>query len=115
MKNVTDSFVSLGHWPSAGSFGFNTDILATNSILLELEEYSLTVEWNKGFERGKGFAGTSALRVRFRWELLSLKKGLSPGYQARLACWERGSFRTTFGSQIASELYKKPFRLRLVR
>ena len=28
MKNVTDSFVSPGHWPSAGSFGFNTDILA---------------------------------------------------------------------------------------
>nr|WOZ11863.1 ATP synthase CF0 B subunit [Prostanthera althoferi subsp. althoferi]WOZ11950.1 ATP synthase CF0 B subunit [Prostanthera althoferi subsp. althoferi]WOZ12037.1 ATP synthase CF0 B subunit [Prostanthera althoferi subsp. althoferi]WOZ12298.1 ATP synthase CF0 B subunit [Prostanthera althoferi subsp. althoferi]WOZ12559.1 ATP synthase CF0 B subunit [Prostanthera althoferi subsp. althoferi] len=34
MKNVTDSFVSLGHWPSAGSFGFNTDILATNPINL---------------------------------------------------------------------------------
>nr|YP_009749825.1 ATP synthase CF0 subunit I [Cosmos bipinnatus]QIJ46210.1 ATP synthase CF0 subunit I [Cosmos bipinnatus] len=34
MKNVTDSFVSLGHWPSAGSFGFNTDILATNLINL---------------------------------------------------------------------------------
>nr|VDD65616.1 unnamed protein product [Brassica oleracea] len=30
MKNLTDSsFVYLGHWPSAGSFGFNTDILAT--------------------------------------------------------------------------------------
>nr|YP_010425597.1 ATP synthase CF0 subunit I [Viola variegata]USL46914.1 ATP synthase CF0 subunit I [Viola variegata] len=36
MKNVTDSFVSLGHWPSAGSFGFNTDILATNPINLSL-------------------------------------------------------------------------------
>nr|YP_009538957.1 ATP synthase CF0 subunit I [Saruma henryi]AVP32373.1 ATP synthase CF0 subunit I [Saruma henryi] len=34
MKNVTESFVSLGHWPSAGSFGFNTDILATNLINL---------------------------------------------------------------------------------
>nr|QBE87969.1 ATP synthase CF0 subunit I [Glinus dahomensis] len=34
MKNVTDSFVFLGHWPSAGSFGFNTDILATNLINL---------------------------------------------------------------------------------
>ncbi|RZC81235.1 hypothetical protein C5167_043815 [Papaver somniferum] len=32
MKNVTNSFVSLGHWPSVGSFGFNTDILATNPI-----------------------------------------------------------------------------------
>nr|UFP05242.1 ATP synthase CF0 subunit I [Camellia luteocalpandria] len=36
MKNVTDSFVSLGYWPSAGSFGFNTDILATNPINLSV-------------------------------------------------------------------------------
>nr|YP_010296911.1 ATP synthase CF0 subunit I [Ceriops zippeliana]UMI33575.1 ATP synthase CF0 subunit I [Ceriops zippeliana] len=36
MKNVTDSFVSLGQWPSAGSFGLNTDILATNPINLSL-------------------------------------------------------------------------------
>nr|YP_009577953.1 ATPase subunit I [Bunchosia argentea]QBK32570.1 ATPase subunit I [Bunchosia argentea] len=36
MKNVTDSFVSLGHWPYAGSFGFNTDILATNPINLSV-------------------------------------------------------------------------------
>nr|YP_010898306.1 CF0 subunit I [Micranthes octopetala]WHL46759.1 CF0 subunit I [Micranthes octopetala] len=36
MKNVTDSFVSLGHWPCAGSFGFNTDILATNLINLSV-------------------------------------------------------------------------------
>ncbi|YP_001718423.1 ATP synthase CF0 B subunit (chloroplast) [Manihot esculenta] len=36
MKNITDSFVSLGHWPSAGSFGFNTDILATNLINLSV-------------------------------------------------------------------------------
>nr|YP_009431033.1 ATP synthase CF0 subunit I [Aphyllanthes monspeliensis]AEX93669.1 ATP synthase CF0 B chain [Aphyllanthes monspeliensis]ASW26469.1 ATP synthase CF0 subunit I [Aphyllanthes monspeliensis] len=36
MKNVTDSFVSLGRWPSAGSFGFNTDILATNPINLSI-------------------------------------------------------------------------------
>nr|WCD58755.1 ATP synthase CF0 subunit I [Primula sp. WZ-2023a]WCD58839.1 ATP synthase CF0 subunit I [Primula sp. WZ-2023a] len=34
MKNVTDPFVSLGYWPVAGSFGFNTDILATNPINL---------------------------------------------------------------------------------
>nr|YP_010318119.1 ATP synthase CF0 B subunit [Mimosa pigra]ULC80276.1 ATP synthase CF0 B subunit [Mimosa pigra] len=34
MKNLTDSFLSLGYWPSAGSFGFNTDILATNPINL---------------------------------------------------------------------------------
>nr|QWE50560.1 ATP synthase CF0 subunit I [Bruguiera gymnorhiza]UKG23355.1 ATP synthase CF0 subunit I [Bruguiera gymnorhiza] len=36
MKNVTDSFVSLGRWPSAGSFGLNTDILATNPINLSV-------------------------------------------------------------------------------
>nr|YP_010035974.1 AtpF [Impatiens alpicola]QQQ89281.1 AtpF [Impatiens alpicola] len=36
MKNVTDSFLSLGHWRSAGSFGFNTDILATNPINLSV-------------------------------------------------------------------------------
>ena len=36
MKNVTNSFISLGHWPSAGGFGFNTDILATNPINLSV-------------------------------------------------------------------------------
>ena len=36
MKNGTESFVSLGHWPLAGSFGFNTDILATNLINLSV-------------------------------------------------------------------------------
>nr|YP_010285219.1 ATP synthase CF0 subunit I [Silene tatarinowii]UKQ58127.1 ATP synthase CF0 subunit I [Silene tatarinowii] len=36
MKNVTDSFVLLGHWPSAESFGVNTDILATNLINLSV-------------------------------------------------------------------------------
>ena len=36
MKNVTNSFVSLGHWPSAKDFGFNTDILATNPINLNI-------------------------------------------------------------------------------
>nr|YP_010172907.1 ATP synthase CF0 subunit I [Orixa japonica]QSH90733.1 ATP synthase CF0 subunit I [Orixa japonica] len=36
MKNLTDSFVSLVHWPFAGSFGFNTDILATNPINLSV-------------------------------------------------------------------------------
>nr|YP_009894090.1 ATPase I subunit [Capparis spinosa var. ovata]QKK40462.1 ATPase I subunit [Capparis spinosa var. ovata] len=36
MKKLTDSFVYLGHWPSAGSFGFNTDILATNPINLSV-------------------------------------------------------------------------------
>ena len=47
MKNVTDSFVSLGHWPSAGSFGFNTDILATNLINL-IVVISVLVLFGKG-------------------------------------------------------------------
>uniref|UniRef100_A0A7N1A654 Uncharacterized protein n=1 Tax=Kalanchoe fedtschenkoi TaxID=63787 RepID=A0A7N1A654_KALFE len=32
MKNVTDSVVYLGHWSSAGSFGFNTDMAAGSSL-----------------------------------------------------------------------------------
>ncbi|KAL4596175.1 hypothetical protein ACB092_12G145300 [Castanea dentata] len=36
MKNLTDSFLSLGLWSSAGSFGFNTNILATNPINLSV-------------------------------------------------------------------------------
>nr|YP_009670611.1 ATP synthase CF0 subunit I [Passiflora lutea]QCX29919.1 ATP synthase CF0 subunit I [Passiflora lutea] len=36
MKNLTNSFVFLVHWPSAGSFGLNTDILATNIINLSV-------------------------------------------------------------------------------
>nr|YP_009766157.1 ATP synthase CF0 B subunit [Afzelia quanzensis]QIS96517.1 ATP synthase CF0 B subunit [Afzelia quanzensis] len=36
MKKITDSFLSLGYWPYAGSFGFNTDILATNPINLSV-------------------------------------------------------------------------------
>nr|YP_010946047.1 ATP synthase CF0 subunit I [Cerastium alpinum]YP_010946130.1 ATP synthase CF0 subunit I [Cerastium arcticum]YP_010946214.1 ATP synthase CF0 subunit I [Cerastium nigrescens]QBC73329.1 ATP synthase CF0 subunit I [Cerastium arvense]QUG09823.1 ATP synthase CF0 subunit I [Pseudocerastium stellarioides]WGN99284.1 ATP synthase CF0 subunit I [Cerastium alpinum]WGN99367.1 ATP synthase CF0 subunit I [Cerastium arcticum]WGN99451.1 ATP synthase CF0 subunit I [Cerastium nigrescens] len=36
MNNVTDSFVFLGHWPSAESFGVNTNILATNLINLSV-------------------------------------------------------------------------------
>lgn len=36
MKNITDSFVSLVRWSFAGSFGFNTDILATNLINLSV-------------------------------------------------------------------------------
>uniref|UniRef100_A0AAU6MZV7 ATP synthase subunit b, chloroplastic n=1 Tax=Argentina leuconota var. leuconota TaxID=3121450 RepID=A0AAU6MZV7_9ROSA len=36
MKNVTDPFLSLGYWPSAGGFGFNTDIFATNLINLSV-------------------------------------------------------------------------------
>nr|YP_009249020.1 ATP synthase CF0 subunit I [Baxteria australis]AMW67072.1 ATP synthase CF0 subunit I [Baxteria australis] len=47
MKNVTDSFVSLGHWPSAGSFGFNTDILATNPINLSVV-FGVLIFFGKG-------------------------------------------------------------------
>nr|YP_010016209.1 ATP synthase CF0 subunit I [Heteromorpha arborescens]QOI73538.1 ATP synthase CF0 subunit I [Heteromorpha arborescens] len=47
MKNGTDSFVSLGHWPSAGSFGFNTDILATNLINLSVV-FGVLVFFGKG-------------------------------------------------------------------
>nr|YP_010419698.1 ATP synthase CF0 subunit I [Laportea ovalifolia]USG53398.1 ATP synthase CF0 subunit I [Laportea ovalifolia] len=36
MKNVTDSFLSVGYWSSAGSFRFNTDIFATNPINLSV-------------------------------------------------------------------------------
>lgn len=36
MKNITDSFFCLGYWPSAESFGFNTNILATNLINLSV-------------------------------------------------------------------------------
>nr|YP_009442317.1 ATP synthase CF0 B subunit [Taxillus chinensis]ATN95690.1 ATP synthase CF0 B subunit [Taxillus chinensis]QQY86222.1 ATP synthase CF0 B subunit [Taxillus chinensis]WGC44203.1 ATP synthase CF0 B subunit [Taxillus chinensis] len=36
MKNISNSFVSLSHWPFAGGFGFNTDILATNPINLSV-------------------------------------------------------------------------------
>nr|YP_010468495.1 CF0 subunit I [Parietaria mauritanica]YP_010470125.1 CF0 subunit I [Parietaria judaica]UVF31604.1 CF0 subunit I [Parietaria mauritanica]UVF34777.1 CF0 subunit I [Parietaria judaica] len=36
MKNGTDSFLYLGYWSSAGSFGFNTDIFATNPINLSI-------------------------------------------------------------------------------
>uniref|UniRef100_UPI0031F4003B ATP synthase CF0 subunit I n=1 Tax=Platylobium infecundum TaxID=3041824 RepID=UPI0031F4003B len=36
MKNITDSFPCLAYWSPAGSFGFNTDILATNPINLSV-------------------------------------------------------------------------------
>ena len=47
MKNVTDSFVFLGRWSFAGSFGFNTDILATNLINL-IVVISVLVLFGKG-------------------------------------------------------------------
>nr|YP_009657433.1 ATP synthase CF0 B subunit [Medicago arborea]QCO74407.1 ATP synthase CF0 B subunit [Medicago arborea] len=36
MKNITDSFLCFIYWPSARSFGFDTDILATNLINLSV-------------------------------------------------------------------------------
>nr|YP_009478611.1 ATP synthase CF0 B subunit [Strobilanthes cusia]YP_010207394.1 ATP synthase CF0 subunit I [Strobilanthes medahinnensis]YP_010252173.1 ATP synthase CF0 subunit I [Strobilanthes crispa]AVP50322.1 ATP synthase CF0 B subunit [Strobilanthes cusia]QTX94870.1 ATP synthase CF0 subunit I [Strobilanthes crispa]UAY85668.1 ATP synthase CF0 subunit I [Strobilanthes medahinnensis] len=53
MKNLTDSFVSLGHWPFAGSFGFNTDILATNPINLSVV-IGVLIFFGKGVWFGKG-------------------------------------------------------------
>nr|YP_010590842.1 ATPase I subunit [Menkea villosula]WAB50549.1 ATPase I subunit [Menkea villosula] len=47
MINLTDSFVYLGHWPSAGSFGFNTDILATNPINLSVV-FGVLIFFGKG-------------------------------------------------------------------
>nr|YP_009891070.1 ATPase I subunit [Meniocus linifolius]YP_010895502.1 ATPase I subunit [Berteroa incana]QKK37442.1 ATPase I subunit [Meniocus linifolius]WJZ19325.1 ATPase I subunit [Berteroa incana]WJZ22335.1 ATPase I subunit [Meniocus linifolius] len=47
MKNLTDSFVYLGHLPSAGSFGFNTDILATNLINLSVV-FGVLIFFGKG-------------------------------------------------------------------
>nr|YP_009899251.1 ATPase I subunit [Myagrum perfoliatum]QKK46058.1 ATPase I subunit [Myagrum perfoliatum] len=47
MKNLTDSFVYLGHGPSAGSFGFNTDILATNPINLSVV-FGVLIFFGKG-------------------------------------------------------------------
>nr|YP_009700166.1 AtpF [Justicia flava]QEP94717.1 AtpF [Justicia flava] len=53
MKNVTDSFLSLGHWPFARSFGFNTDILATNPINLSVV-IGVLIFFGKGVWFGKG-------------------------------------------------------------
>nr|YP_010314644.1 ATP synthase CF0 subunit I [Cissus microcarpa]UNA64209.1 ATP synthase CF0 subunit I [Cissus microcarpa] len=67
MKNVTDSFVSLGHWPSAGGFGFNTDILATNPI-------NLSVVLGVLIFFGKGVCVSCLIRVWFgkgSWKFLN--------------------------------------------
>nr|YP_010551897.1 CF0 subunit I [Heteroblemma bisetosum]YP_010551898.1 CF0 subunit I [Heteroblemma bisetosum]UTM95658.1 CF0 subunit I [Heteroblemma sp. 842]UTM94707.1 CF0 subunit I [Heteroblemma bisetosum]UTM94708.1 CF0 subunit I [Heteroblemma bisetosum]UTM95659.1 CF0 subunit I [Heteroblemma sp. 842] len=47
MKNLTDSCLSLGQWPLAGSFGFNTDILATNPINLSVV-FGVLIFFGKG-------------------------------------------------------------------
>nr|YP_009319546.1 ATP synthase CF0 B subunit [Rhexia virginica]APA18675.1 ATP synthase CF0 B subunit [Rhexia virginica] len=47
MKNITDSFLSLVQWPLAGSFGFNTDILATNPINLSVV-FGVLIFFGKG-------------------------------------------------------------------
>nr|YP_011004121.1 ATP synthase CF0 B subunit [Crassula volkensii]WPS93384.1 ATP synthase CF0 B subunit [Crassula volkensii] len=66
MKNVTDSVVYLGHWSSAGSFGFNTDILATNPI-------NLSVVLGVLIFFGKGVCASCLFQKRERKEnLLSL-------------------------------------------
>lgn len=47
MKNLTHSFLSLGQWAPAGSFGFNTDILATNPINLSVV-FGVLIFFGKG-------------------------------------------------------------------
>nr|YP_010948678.1 CF0 subunit I [Cardiospermum halicacabum]WMV70250.1 CF0 subunit I [Cardiospermum halicacabum] len=47
MKNITDSFVSSVRWSFAGSFGFNTDILATNPINLSVV-FGVVIFFGKG-------------------------------------------------------------------
>nr|YP_009254201.1 ATP synthase CF0 subunit I [Erythranthe lutea]ANC62901.1 ATP synthase CF0 subunit I [Erythranthe lutea] len=65
MKNVTDSFVSLGHWPPAGSFGFNTDILATNPINLSVV-IGVLIFFGKGVLRGGAIEQLEKARARLR-------------------------------------------------
>nr|QFQ40311.1 ATP synthase CF0 subunit I [Sarcopyramis bodinieri]QFQ43082.1 ATP synthase CF0 subunit I [Sarcopyramis napalensis]QFQ45182.1 ATP synthase CF0 subunit I [Sarcopyramis napalensis] len=57
MKNLTDSFLSLGQWTMAGRFGFNTDILATNPI-------NLSVVFGVLIFFGKGVCASCLLRGR---------------------------------------------------
>nr|BBE37656.1 ATP synthase CF0 subunit I [Ophrys sphegodes] len=52
MRNITDSFVSVGHWPSVGSFEFNTDILATNPINLSVV-LGVLIFFGKGVRKQK--------------------------------------------------------------
>nr|AUB29857.1 ATP synthase CF0 B subunit [Aconitum reclinatum] len=66
MKNVTDSFVSLGHWPSAGSFGFNTDILATNPINLSVVLGVLSTIRNSEELRGGAIEKLEKAKARLR-------------------------------------------------
>jgi F-type H+-transporting ATPase subunit b len=68
MKNGTDSFVSLSHWPSAGSFGFNTDILSTNLINLSVV-LGVLIFFGKGVCAGclfQEYAGSNQLYL-FRY------------------------------------------------
>ena len=77
MKNVTDSFLSLGYWPSAGSFGFNTDILATNLINLSVV-LGVLIFFGKGVCASCVFqeqAGTNQLHFIFCYCNLIIEKG----------------------------------------
>lgn len=79
MKNVTDSFVSLGHWPSAGSFGFNTDIFATNLINLSVV-LGVLIFFGKGVPIRLGWENRSCGcpngRLRCRMEFMLEKKAI---------------------------------------
>nr|YP_010704731.1 ATP synthase CF0 B subunit [Corydalis longicalcarata]UZG91831.1 ATP synthase CF0 B subunit [Corydalis longicalcarata] len=57
MKNVTDSFVLLGYSPAAGSFGFNTDIFATNPINLSVV-LGILIFFGKGVYRKQRILST---------------------------------------------------------
>uniref|UniRef100_A0A1Y3BU96 Putative ATPase, F0 complex, subunit B/B' protein n=1 Tax=Helianthus annuus TaxID=4232 RepID=A0A1Y3BU96_HELAN len=58
-------FRSLGHWPSAGSFGFNTDILATNLINLSVV-LGVLIFFGKGRNCAKGPSNSWKARARLR-------------------------------------------------
>ncbi|KAL2923405.1 ATP synthase subunit b chloroplastic [Bienertia sinuspersici] len=47
MINITGSCAFLVHWPSARSFGFNTDILVTNLINLSVV-FGVLIFFGKG-------------------------------------------------------------------
>nr|QQL92236.1 ATP synthase CF0 subunit I [Eustoma grandiflorum] len=75
MKNVTDSFLSWGYWPFAGSFGFNTDILSTNLINLSVV-LGVLIFFGKGVCASCLFqesAGSNQLHL-FRCDLLDNRK-----------------------------------------
>nr|UUB71097.1 ATP synthase CF0 subunit I [Prinsepia uniflora] len=100
MKNVTDSFLSLGYWPSAGSFGFNTDILATNPINLSVV-LGVLIFFGKGVYRKQRILKTIRNSEELREGALDqLKKARA---RLRKVETEADLFRTTGYSEIERE------------